>query len=258
MKTFQVFVSAVSIIACCCFATQLAAQDREYYELRIYQISDIEKQELLLQHLEQAYLPALRRMQIDRVGVFTDMKNENDHSVFMLIPFKSLDAFGQLNANLAEDAAFQATTKSYFDRPLKDPVFQRVESRLLKAFESMPVLEQPEFSRQKSDRMFELRLYESHTEDHARRKVRMFNEGETQLMRDVKMGPVFFGETLVGPTVPNLVYMLSAESEEAHQEHWQTFLKDPKWAEMKDLPEFKDTVSKIRNWFLKPVGFSEL
>ncbi len=50
--------------------------------------------------------------------------------------------------------------------------------------------------------------------------------------------------------------MLSAESEAAHKEHWQAFLDDPRWKAMKDLPEYKDTVSKIKSWYLKPTDFS--
>ena len=85
----------------------------------------------------------------------------------------------------------------------------------------------------------------------------MFNEGgELQLMRDVEMAPVFFGETLIGPDAPNLVYMLSAKDEAAHQAHWKAFIASDRWKAMKDLPEYKDTVSKIQNWFLKPTDFS--
>jgi len=57
----------------------------------------------------------------------------------------------------------------------------------------------PSASAEGGERIFELRLYESHTEEHARRKVDMFNDGEIQLMKDVELGPVFFGETIVGP-----------------------------------------------------------
>ena len=235
-----------------------AATSQEYYELRIYKINDFDKQKKVEAYLSEALLPALNRMKVDRVGVFTNKGDVNDHSVFMLIPFKDINTFVTMNATLAADAKYQTDAKSYFDQPLKDPLYTRIESRFMKAFESMPVIEMPAESAEKKPRMFELRLYQSHTEDHARRKVQMFNKGETQLMRDSKMAPVFFGETLIGQDAPNLVYMLSASDDEAHKAHWKTFIGSDGWAGMKDLPEYKDTVSKIEKWFLSPTDYSQL
>ena len=235
-----------------------ATTAQEYYELRIYKINDYENQEKVEAYLAQALLPALNRMDVDRVGVFTNKGDVNDHSVFMLIPFKDINTFATLNATLAADSKYQADAKSYFDQPLKEPLYNRIESRFMKAFESMPVIEMPAESAEKKPRIFELRLYQSHTEDHARRKVQMFNKGETQLMRDCEMAPVFFGETLIGQDAPNLVYMLSASDDAAHKAHWKTFIGSDGWAGMKDLPQYKDTVSKIEKWFLSPTDYSQL
>ncbi len=244
------------LVVVSCVNAQDASPQREYYELRIYHIFDYEKQAEMHDYLRSACLPALERIGITRVGVFSNLKDENDHSVYMVIPFRDVDQFTSLRDKLQQDPEFAAAQAAFSDRPLEDPVFTRIESRFMRAFSSIPVMELADYSINKTDRIFELRLYESHTADHARRKVKMFDEGETQLMRDVGMAPVFFGETLIGPTVPNLVYMLSAENEDAHKQHWQAFLESPRWAAMKDLPEYKDTVSKIRNWYLTPADFS--
>lgn len=258
--TRVVFVLA-PILACLMTMANVTAKAqentrREYYEVRIYQIFDYEKQVLMQDYLRDIYLPALNRAGIDRVGVFTDMKDENSHSVFMVIPFQSPQQFADLRDTLNQDPVYVKGEKSFSSGAAEDPVFSRVESRFLKSFADMPVMELPDYSVNRTARIFELRLYESPADDHARRKVKMFNEGELQLMRDVNLAPVFFGETLIGPSVPNLIYLLSAESEAAHKEHWQAFLNDPRWPEMRDLPEYKDTVSNIRSWFLKPLDFS--
>ncbi|MDG2102559.1 MAG: NIPSNAP family protein [Pirellulaceae bacterium] len=261
------------IMGCACFAitwvcllqngiahvptTGEEAEAREFYELRIYQIFDFEKQQAMEAHLRDAYLPALKRLGIDRVGVFRNLKEENDHSVFVVIPFSDAEQFAGLRDALSQDPVYQKSEATFSDRPIKDPIYQRVESWFLKSFIDIPEMELSEYSQNLTPRIFELRLYESHTDDHARRKIKMFNEGgELQLMRDVEMAPVFFGETLIGPDAPNLVYMLSAKDEAAHQAHWKAFIASDRWKAMKDLPEYKDTVSKIQNWFLKPTDFS--
>lgn len=232
--------------------------DQEYYELRIYKVFDYDKQLAAEAYLKEALVPALNRMKVDRVGVFTNKGDPNDHSIYMLIPFKSIETFTNMNKTLAADKVYQEAAAGYFARKLKDPVYERIESRFMKAFAGMPVIEVPSLSAEKKERIFELRLYQSHTEDHARRKVKMFNEGEIQIMRDVKLGPVFFGETLIGPDVPNLVYMLSASDEESHKKHFKDFLAHPEWKRIKVLEEYKETVSKIQNWFLQPTSYSQL
>ena len=232
--------------------------DQEYYELRIYKIYDYEKQLLAESYLQNALVPALNRMGVDRVGVFTNQGDENDHSIFVLIPFATVDKFTSMNEQLSADEAYQTAAADFFTRELKDPIYARIESRFMKAFAGMPVIEIPAVSAEKQERMFELRIYQSHTDDHARRKVKMFNEGEIQIMRDTKLGPVFFGETLIGPDVPNLIYMLSSSDAESHKQHWADFLAHPEWKRIKVLEEYKDTVSKISKWILQPTAFSQL
>ena len=232
--------------------------NQQYYELRIYKIYDYEKQVVAEGYFETALIPALGRLGIQPVGAFTNLDDENDHSLYVLIPFDSAETFGTLNEKLNNDKEYQTGAAIYFDRPPKDPVFDRIESRFMRAFSGMPKMELPELSKNKQERIFELRLYESHTEDHARRKVKMFNEGEIQIMRDVNLGPVFYGSTLIGPRVPNLVYMLSSKDKESHKKHFKDFLKHPEWDRIKVLPEYKHTVSKIKNWFLKPTRYSQI
>ena len=45
---------------------------------------------------------------------------------------------------------------------------------------------------------------------------------------------------------------------EEHKARWQTFFAHPEWERMKNLPQYKDTVSKINNWFVKPANFSQI
>ena len=230
----------------------------EYYELRTYKIFDFEKQKIADGYLETALLPALERQGVKQVGVFHNLKDENDHSIYVLIVWPSLDALGECNEKLGADTTYQEAAKPHTDRPHKDGVFARIETRLLKAFSGMNQLEMPSASAESGERIFELRLYESHTEEHARRKVDMFNDGEIQLMKDVELGPVFFGETIVGPLMPNLVYMLWAKNEDEHKQHFKAFLDSPRWKAMKGLPQYKHTVSKIHSWFLKPAPYSAM
>lgn len=234
------------------------ADQQEFYELRVYQIENTEKQKVVSDFLKDALVPALNRMGVDRVGVFSEEGKPDSFSLFCIIPYKSLDAFAGVNPALASDDAYRKAAAAYFASPMKNPPYKRVNSRLMKAFSGMPVLELPAESKAGKPRVFELRTYESHNEDAAARKVDMFNKGEIDIMRDVKLGPVFFGEMLVGDDVPNLMYMLSAPDLDAHKQHWRAFSAHPEWKRMKAIDKYKGTVSKITNWFLSPTSFSQM
>jgi len=254
---------AAFAIILCVGAQTMAQQDagavrQEFYELRVYKVQTAEKQQMVDTYLEKALLPALNRMGIDRVGVFKVMDKPKDLSVFMLIPYPTLEVLSQMSATLAGDQAYQDASRDYFSTPKKDPVFGRMESRFYKAFAGMPVIEMPAQTAAKEDRLFELRLYESHNEDKAVKKVEMFNVGEMQVMRDTGLAPVFFGEALIAPDLPHMLYMLSAANPEEHQAHWKAFGGHPEWKRLRSLPRYADTVSRITKWMLAPTAYSQI
>lgn len=237
-----------------------AAEDtpmQEYYELRVYRSPNAEKRQVVSDYVERALLPALMRQGIDRVGVFTRTDDDADFALYMLIPFKTLTAFSELNQKLATDTEYAKAAADYFAIAMADAPYSRIESKFMKAFAGMPVMEQPEYSVKKEPRLFELRTYESHNADKARLKVAMFNDGEIDIMRGVKLA-LFYGETLIGNDVPNLTYMLTAPDMKAHDEHWNGFRTHPDWLVMKGLDKYKDTVSKINRWYLVPTAYSQL
>jgi hypothetical protein len=231
------------------------AAKQEFYELRIYRNGDAAKQKVALNFVEGALCPALNRQGIDRIGIFQNV-DEKDASVYVVIPYASLDQLAMQNDKLEKDEAYHKAAADYFALPKDDTAFTRIESRLLRAFKGMAVLEAP--AKKSVSQMVELRIYESHNEHLAKLKVEMFNEGEIDIMRDVKLAPVFFGETLISNDVPNLTYMLSAESEEAHKEHWNGFRKHPEWDRMKKLARYQGTVSKIVSITMKPTEGSQI
>ena len=231
---------------------------QEYYELRVYQTKSADKKKKVESYLEKALIPALGRMRIDRIGVFTNMDKPDDYSVYVLIPFPTLDIFAGMNPILQRDKEYLLAAKDHFAALKDDPVFTRINSKLYKAFEGIPVIEMPGQTAENKPRIFELRIYESHTEEKAALKVDMFNSGEIQVMRDTELAPVFFGEALIGDDVPNLAYMLSASDRETHEAHWSIFGDHPEWIRMREMPKYKDTVSKITNFFLKPTAYSQI
>ena len=68
-----------------------------------------------------------------------------------------------------------------------------------------------------------LRVYESHNERAAAKKIEMFNKAELAIFRRVGLTPVFFGATVVGAAMPNLTYLLVFPDEAGRAAAWARF-----------------------------------
>jgi len=143
----------------------------------------------------------------------------------------------------------------FIDTPMSEPAYVRVESSLMLAFKGLPELVVPE----KKPRIFELRTYESHSIKMAKKKVEMFNEGgEIKIFFKTGFRPVFYGETIIGPKMPNLTYMLAFDDLADRDAKWKVFGADPDWKELRGKPEYKDTVSNITDIILRPTSYSQI
>jgi hypothetical protein len=241
--------------------------DREYYELRAYRLKSGANSALLHAYIEKAAIPALNRLGVKPVGVFVQQERtgapdatevREASTVLVLRTYPSLNVFATATARLSADAEYQKAGAEYLNSPKTNPAFERIDSWLMLAFAGLPKLELPAYCREKKARMFELRTYESHSELKALKKVEMFNAGEIDLMREVGLGPIFYGQALIGSNLPHLTYMVSAENQDAHKKHWDTFKAHPTWDKLKNDPQYADTVSKIANRFLVPTAYSQI
>ena len=232
--------------------------EREFYEIRNYKLKSQDDQSMLDGFLEKALIPALNRIGSNPVGVFTETEGKDEPGVYVLIPYSTIEAFATSTRKLFSDAAFLAAGKDYLETPKSNPGFVRINSWLLSAFKGQPKITLPDYCKEKKDRIFELRTYESYSEAKALKKVDMFNAGEIKIMHDVGLGPIFFGQTLLGPNVPHLMYMTSATDLEAHKKHWPGFSNHPLWEKLKADPQYADTVSKNTSRFLAPTTYSQI
>lgn len=255
-------------------ATGASAAARELYELRCYHLKADTRlktnatRAALDGYLEKAVIPALGKRGVKNVGVFTEIevdkpagtsKPKADSPLWVLIPHTTFESFVSTSAELNADPAVQQAAATYFALDKATPPYERVDSWLLRAFKGMPKMEVPAFSKNKTaTRVFEMRTYESYNESKALKKMAMFDDGETQVMRDLNMAPLFFGQALVGKNLPHLTYITSAPDLATHLGNWKKFPTAPGWVKMKDDPKYKDTVSKNTPFFLVPTAYSQI
>jgi hypothetical protein len=228
----------------------------EYYELRLYHVRRGSKQKLIQDYHREVLIPALNRYDIGPVGVFEPYIGPESPTIYLLITYKTIESFAGLGGRLTSDNEYKKSGASFLNLPTSDPAYVRLESSLMVAFSGLPRLETPK----KQPRIFELRTYESPNKKANQKKIEMFNTAEIPIFRRTGLRPVFFGETLIGPRLPNLTYMVTFADIAEREISWSKFGADPDWKKLSSSPEFGDPemVSNISNAILRPAPHSQI
>ncbi|MEO6327829.1 MAG: NIPSNAP family protein [Ginsengibacter sp.] len=253
---FTFFISALllSQVAYC------AKDAPDFYQVNVYHLKSNEQVQMIDQYLKNAYLPALHRAGLKKIGVFKPIANDTSVAkfIYLLIPFNSVKAWANINKTLDKDDVYKSSAKNFIEAVSTNAPYERIESILLEAFPGQPHLVVP--PSKSSERVFELRSYESPTEHLYNKKMAMFNTGgEVPIFNRLGFNPVFYARVLSGSHMPNFMYMPIFESVEKRNEQWKVFGNDPQWKDISTQPgnENKVSVSHIDSILMHSTEYSD-
>lgn len=250
------------ILLFCLITCQVALASAEFYEIKIYSIKNQEQEARMDAYLKDAYIPAAHRLGIKTIGVFKPVAADTvsyGKLIYVLTPLQSMDQLLSLPKQLVQDAAYVSAGRDYIDADYENAPYTRFESIVLEAFEDAPILKMSKLTNPKSERIYELRSYESQTEKIHQNKVKMFNAGgEIVLFEDLGFNAVFYGAVISGAHMPNLMYMTTFADKASRDAHWKSFSDSPVWAKLKTDDEYQNNVSKNTSFFLTPTDYSDL
>lgn len=233
-----------------CF--QLFGQ-KELYELRVYELFQTSSFKDFNTYFKDYFIPALDNMGIENIGVFEEVSQDLPRKIYVFIPYQNIEKYQEVMVATANDSKMQEASVTL--NPVGKPMFNRYDTSLYIAFDGMQRMVRPD----ENNRFFELRTYESHSEEAYKRKVDMFNEGELDLFEALDFGTVFFGDKIAGDRMPSMTYMLSFETLEERNSNWDLFFNHPTWAKLLNDPAYKDNCcSSISRVFLTPLEYSQL
>ena len=228
-------------------------EEKEIYEWRLYHFKNSSQKQKLDQYYERILIPTLNGFDV-KVGAFTDYGKQDPPKGYYLLSFPNFKEYHRIKNFIWSDITFLDRSKDFFKDTAEEPTYLSFETYLMEAFDSIPKLRQPNEERG----LFELRTYESNTEEAGQRKVRMFNNEELELFDELDLHATFFGEILAGPKMPALMYMLWFRDMEERDANWNTFRESPKWKRMRSKKEYENTVSVVNKEFLLPMPFSQI
>jgi hypothetical protein len=236
------------------------AKARLFYELRRYHLVNGPQQKLCDDFFRGALIPALNRLGITPVGVFNVAIGPDAPTMFVLMPSVSLESLVTAESRLAQDAEYLKAGAPFLNAPAIEPAFVRMESSLMQAFEKIPGITLPKATAGNGARVFELRTYESSTDQDHKRKLEMMQSGEEAIFAKAGFTQIFYGDTVIGARLPNLTYMLSYDSVTDRDKLWKAFGNDPDWKAMlaSSRYAFEQIVSSITSTILSPTPYSQI
>ena len=233
----------------------------EFYQIKVYHFNKPEQEKIIEDYLQSAYLPALHRAGIKKVGFFKPLANDTamDKIIYVFIPASNAGKLINLATLIENDSTHNAAGKQYLESVYTNPPYVRIETILLRAFRKALQMEMPKLSSPHMDHIYELRSYESATENLYINKVKMFNEGgEVTLFKRLGFNAVFYAEVISGARMPNLMYMTCFENKETRDKLWKSFSDDAEWKRLSSLPEYQHNVSKADIILMHATNYSDL
>jgi hypothetical protein len=237
-----------------------APSKKSFIELRYYRLRNgaVNQRQLLTEHMSKGRIPALKRAGAGPVGVFSNTISTDGPYLVAVVNFPDFASIESVAAKMAADKEYQQSRDAML---AQSPVpYMRLESSLLRGFDTMPGVVALPTEGRKAGRLFELRTYESNNMQTLRRKIGMFDNGEIDIFRKYGIEPVFFGETLYGRNMPNLTYMVAYDDWSGREKAWKAFGGSPEWQKLRATPGLSDAeiVCNISNTLLSPLPFSDL
>ncbi len=85
--------------------TFAAAPKQQYYEIKIYRIKDSGQAGTIDKYLKDAFIPAMHRAGISKIGVFKPVEADTAYGklIYVFIPYKTADEYFKLVTFLEND-----------------------------------------------------------------------------------------------------------------------------------------------------------
>jgi len=228
-----------------------SADGSEIYEWRTYTLTGDGAE--LDKFFKDVLIPAYNRKGVV-VGAFKPLKQEEKETRHILFIYPDIDTCYKLKDGIWDDTAFMKDAQGFFEATAPKPLYSNYETYLSEAFSKIPKHHKPDSNRT----LFEIRIYWSPNEEANKRKVKMFNVDEIDIFLKTGINPVMFGDIIIGPRMPALMYLTWYKDEETRSEAWNQFMRHPDWQRISKLPEYANTATSIISIYLTPLPYSQI
>jgi len=165
------------------------------------------------------------------LGVFTAVMTPHAQTTMILSGFASSEEMAAAGRRIESDSGYQQAHEEFEQG--SEPAYDSAQRVLLQATsfspEIVPLAEKP-----KQPRYFELRIYHSPTPRQLRMVHERFAGPEIKIFHRSGIHPILYADTIYGPELPNLTYLIPFASLADREKAWDAFATDPEWLKARD------------------------
>ena len=229
------------------------ALGNEIYEWRTYTLNGDGTE--LDKFYKDVLIPAYNRKGVT-IGAFKPLVAEEKEMRHVVFIYPNAEAYFMFQDGFWNDTDFTKAAQPFFEAtaPRNSNLYSNYETYLSEAFNKIPNHRKPDNGRG----LFEIRIYWSPNEEANKRKVKMFNVDEIDVFDKVGINSVLYGDIFAGPRMPALMYLTWYKDEATRTKAWDEFGKHPDWQRIRNLPEYSNTATGIKNVLLLPLPYSQL
>ncbi len=163
-------------------------------------------------------------------GVFTAVMAPRAQTMMVLSGFAGTEEMGAAAAQIEADAGYQKAHAEFESGA--EPPFDSAQRVLLQATAFSPEIVTPA-EMPKAPRYFELRVYHSPTLRQLGMVHERFAGQEIRIFHRSGIHPILYADTIIGPDLPNLTYLIPFASLGERERAWDAFGADPEWVKVR-------------------------
>jgi NIPSNAP len=164
-------------------------------------------------------------------GVFTAVMAPHAQTILVLSGFSGFEEMTAAEKRLEADAGFQKAHQELEGG--SGPAFDSQQRVLLQATDFSPEIV-PLAQKPQRPRYFEIRVYHSPTARQLRLVHERFAGPEIRIFHRSGIHPVLYADTISGPDMQNLTYIIPFASLGDREKAWDTFGADSEWVKVRD------------------------
>jgi hypothetical protein len=164
-------------------------------------------------------------------GVFTPVMAPHTQTTLVLSGFSSFEEMTAAAGRIEADPAYRKAHEELEGG--NEPPFDSLQRVLLRATAFSPEIVPPA-EKPKSARYFEMRIYHSPTERQLEMLHERFAGPEIQIFHRSGINPILYADTIAGPDMANLTYIIPFASLADREKAWSAFGADAEWIKVRD------------------------
>jgi hypothetical protein len=202
----------------------------KYYQLQYFYLNNGTQTARIQEIMSQGLLPALNKVHAGPKLFLDALVAPHMPQMLLILGFSSLEEWKDVCAKLFHDGHYWKAFEAWEAGP--EAPYQHYSEVLLEATgyspEPAPLDPPPQ-----TPRIFELRVYHSPTWRQLRALHERFAGSEIAIFQRLGIHPILYSSTLVGPSMPNLTYLIPFDSLAAREKAWAAFAADPEWIKVR-------------------------